>query len=74
MARVFLVVPKRTLRRNGEVLTPEMTVTVTTASHCSSPFSSGAREVREAYSRIYGFDYGKANCSSADFTFDVLDK
>ncbi len=72
MPKVFEVTPKRTLRRNGEVLTPDMIVTVTTRSHCNSPFYNGARELRETYMRIYGFDYGKANCSVADFTFEVL--
>ena len=72
MPRVFQVTPKRIIRRNGEVLTPDMTVTVTTASYCNSPFSNGAKELKETYMRIYAFDYQKACCSSADFTFEAL--
>ena len=73
MARVFRVTPKRTVRRNGEVLTPDMFVMVTTNNHQNSPFSNGAAELKEAYLRVYGFDYQKACCSSADFTFEVMD-
>lgn len=72
MPRVFQVTPKRVIRRNGEVLTPDMVVTVTTASYCNSPFSNCAKELKETYMRIYRFDYKKANCSAADFTFEVL--
>lgn len=72
MAKVFYITPKRTIRRNGQVLTPEMSLTVTTQSHCLSPFNNGAKEVKEAYQRIYNFDYQRCGCSSGDFTFDVL--
>ena len=72
MPKVFKVTPKRTIRRNGEVLTPDMAITVTTRSHTNSPFNNGATELKELYLRIYGFDYQKATCSSADFTFEVL--
>lgn len=72
MAKVFFIAPKRTIRRNGQVLSPEMTLTVTTHSHSLSPFNNGAKEVKEAYQRIYNFDYQRCGCSSGDFTFDVL--
>lgn len=72
MPKVFRVTPKRSKRVNGCVLTPEMEVTVTTLSHTSSPFNNGAKEVQEAYMRLYGFDYKKAGCSVNDFTFKVL--
>lgn len=38
----------------------------------TSPFSNGAKELKEVYMRIYGFDYQKACCQQADFTFEVL--
>ena len=70
MARVFRVTPKRIKRINGLVLTPDMTVVVTTKS--SSPFNNGAKELKEVYMRIYGFDYQKANCGKSDFDVEVL--
>lgn len=73
MSKVFQITPKRIKRTNGTVLTPEMTVTVTTAIHCSNPFSNGAKEIAEAYMRIYTFDYKKACCNQNDFTFKALD-
>ena len=73
MSRVFQVKPKRIKRTNGTVLTPEMVVTVTTDHHTSDPFYNGAKEVQEAYMRIYNFDYRKANCSVNDFDFRKLD-
>ena len=72
MPKVFQVTPKRTIRRNGQVLTPDMTLTVTTSSHMNSPFNNGATELKEMYMRIYGFDYQKACCSSADFQYEVI--
>lgn len=63
MSRVFQVWPKRIKRANGTVLTPEMAVTVTTQQHTATPFYNGAREVQEAYMRLYAFDYKKACCS-----------
>lgn len=72
MAKVFKVTPKRIKRTNGLVLTPEMSVVVTTQNHMSSPFNNGAKELQEAYMRTYGFDYKKACCQQADFTFEVL--
>ena len=59
MSKVFQVIPKRIKRTNGTVLTPEMAVTVTTNMHTSDPFYNGAKELQEAYKRIYNFDYKK---------------
>lgn len=70
--KVFQISPKRVKRTNGTVLTPEMTVTVTTKSHTTDPFYNGAQEIREEYMRRYGFDYGKACCSKNDFDFKPL--
>ena len=53
MSRVFQVKPKRIKRSNGTVLTPDMVVTVTTIQHTVTPFYNGAKEVQEAYMRIY---------------------
>jgi len=64
MGRVFAVRPKRIKRTNGQVLTPEMEITVTT---------NGAKEIQEQYMRMYQFDYKKSCCSKADFEFKQLD-
>lgn len=73
MSKVFRITPRRVKRVNNTVLTPEMTVVVTTQSHTSTPFYNGAKEVQEAYMRMYGFDYKKACCSANDFSFEKLD-
>ncbi len=73
MSKVFQIVPKRIKRVNGTVLTPEMAVTVTTAFHTTNPFSNGAKEIQEAYMRLYGFDYRKGGCTPNDFEYRKLD-
>lgn len=73
MSRVFEITPKRIKRSNGTVLTPEMKVTVTTKQSVSNPFYNGAVEIKEAYMRLYGFDFKKAVCTQSDFTFRALD-
>lgn len=73
MSRVFQVWPKRIKRVNNTVLTPDMSVTVTTQQHTSDPFYNGAKEIQEAYARLYGFDYKKACCSKNDFEFKRVD-
>lgn len=73
MSKVFQVIPKCIKRVNGTVLTPEMVVTVTTQMHTATPFYNGAKEVQEAYMRLYNFDYKKACCSVNDFEFKKLD-
>ncbi len=73
MPRSFRITPKRIKRTNGTVLTPDMSVIVTTRQHTYDPFYNGAVEIREAYMRIYAFDYSKACCGKNDFTFDQLD-
>lgn len=73
MSRQFQIIPKRVKHVNGTVLTPEMVVTVMTVQHTVTPFYNGAKEVQEAYMRLYGFDYKKACCSANDFDFRKLD-
>ena len=73
MSKVFRVTPKRVKKTNGTVLTPEMEVTVTTQQHTTDPFYNGAKEIKEAYMRLYGFDYKKACCCIDDFEFKKLD-
>lgn len=73
MSRQFQIIPKRVKHVNGTVLTLEMVVTVTTVQHTVTPFYNGAKEVQEAYMRLYGFDYKKACCSANDFDFRKLD-
>ena len=72
MSKVFRITPKRIKRSNGLVLTPEMSIIVTTRLHASTPFYNGAEEIKEQYMRIYGFDYKKACCSANDFEFEKL--
>ena len=74
MSKVFRVTPKRIKRVNGLVLTPEMSIIVTTQQHTSAPFNNGAEEVKEQYMRMFGFDYKKACCTANDFEFEKLDK
>lgn len=74
MSKVFRVIPKRVKKTNGTVLTPEMEVTVTTQQHTTDPFYNGAKEIKETYMRLYGFDYQKACCSKNDFEFKKLDQ
>ena len=72
MPKVFRVTPKRIKRSNGTVLTPQMQVTVTTLQHTNDPFYNGAKEIKEAYLRIYTFDYKKACCNKNDFQVEML--
>ena len=69
MGNVFRVRPVRVKRANGQVLTPDMEITVTTQSYTSDPFYNGAKEIQEQYMRMYQFDYKKSNCRKYDFEF-----
>lgn len=73
MSKVFRVTPKRIKRTNNTVLTPEMSLIVTTTQHTANPFYNGAKELKLAYMDKYGFDYQKACCSQHDFEFEKLD-
>ncbi len=73
MAKVFKVTPKRVKRTNGTVLTPEMSVIVTTEQHVSTPFYNGAKELKQIYMQTYSFDYTKACCGANDFNVQQLD-
>ena len=73
MSKVFRITPKRIKRTNGQVLTPAMSITVTTQSHTTTPFYNGAKEIQEQYMRMYQFDYKKACCSVNDFEFVKFD-
>ena len=57
MSKVFRITPKRTRRVNGQVITPEMVITVTTRQHCTNPFYNGAVEVKEQYMRMLLKDF-----------------
>ena len=48
MNKVFRITPKRVKRSNGQALTPDMSITVTTRSHPTTPFYNGAAEIKEA--------------------------
>lgn len=41
--------------------------------YTATPFYNGAKEVQEAYMRLYNFDYKKTCCSANDFDFKKLD-
>ena len=73
MRKVLQVTLMRFKHSNGTILTPEMVVTVTTMQHTTTPFYNGAKEVQEAYMRIYAFNYKKACCNQNDFEFKKLD-
>ncbi len=73
MSRVFKVTPKRFKRTNGTVLTPDMSIIVTTTQHTTNPFYNGAKEIKQAYLDKYSYDYQKANCSVNDFEYEALD-
>ena len=49
MSQVFRITPKRVIRSNGQVLTPDISITVTTRSHTTTPFYNGAVEIKEQY-------------------------
>ena len=53
MSKVFRITPKRIKRANGQVLTPDMSITVTTKLHTTTPFYNGAVEIKEQYIDIY---------------------
>jgi len=73
MSKVFRITPKRVKRSNGQVLTPDMSITVTTKSHTTTPFYNGAVEIKEQYMRMCQFDYKIAGCSVNDFEFERLE-
>ena len=73
MSKVFRITPIRVKRSNGQVLTPDMSITVMTKSHTTTPFYNAAVEIKEQYMRMYQFDYKKACCSANDFEFEKLD-
>jgi len=73
MSKVFKVTPKRVKRTNNTVLTPDMSIVVTTMQHTLDPFYNGAKEIKEAYMRLFRFDYQKACCNKNDFEFEKLD-
>lgn len=73
MSKVFRITPKHIKRSNGQVLTPDMSITVTTRLHTTTPFYNGAKEIQEQYMLMFQFDYKKACCSASDFEFEKLD-
>lgn len=73
MGKIFKVRPVRIKRANGQVLTPDMEITVTTRTHTTDPFYNGAKEIQEQYMRMYQFDYKKSCCSKFDFEFMQID-
>ena len=73
MSKVFRITPKRIKRVNGLVLTPEMSIVVTTKQHATTPFYNGAEEVKAQYMHMFGFDYKRAGCCPSDFDVKVLD-
>lgn len=74
VGKVFRVWPKRIRRLAGQVIAPEMVVTVTTQYYTPTPFYRGWEEVRAAYMTIYRVDIKQMGCVQGDFNFQVLDK
>lgn len=73
MSKVFRITPKRKCNANGQHLTPEMEIIVTTRQHTSNPFYNGAVEVREQYMRMFNVDLKKAGYGVAHFNYVALD-
>lgn len=71
MSKVFRITPKRVKRSNGQVLTPDMSITVTTKSHTTTPFYNGAVEIKEQYMRMYQFDYKKNFINTNNYFFNI---
>lgn len=57
MGNVFRVRPVRVKRANGQVLTPDMEITVTTQSYTSDPFYNGAKEIQRQYLLLVDYQY-----------------
>ena len=72
MAKIFKITPKRTKKEDDWILTPEMTIIITTKQITNDPFYNGAKEIKKAYMQQYKFDYQKANCSKNDFDFELF--
>ena len=53
MSKVFQVKPKRIKHSFPTRRSSDLVVTVTTMQHTATPFYNGAKEVQEAYMRIY---------------------
>lgn len=68
--KVFKITPKRIKRTNGQILAPEMSVVVTT--NLADPFNNGAKEVAEAYMRLYGYDFKRSYCCKTDFDCKLI--
>lgn len=74
VGKVFRVWPRRTKRLAGQVIAPEMVVTMVTQFYAPTPFARGLEEVRAAYLNIYRVDIKRMGCIQGDFFFEILDK
>ncbi|MBR5043595.1 MAG: hypothetical protein IKX67_10230 [Bacteroidales bacterium] len=72
IGKTFRVWPKKTIRRSGLVIVPDMVVIVTTQYYAPTPFYRGIDEVREVFQNIYRVDIKKMGCCSGDFNYTVL--
>lgn len=70
----FRVWPKRVRRLAGQVIAPEMVVTVVTQVYATTPFYRGIEDVRVMYLNIYRIDIKQMGCTSGDFEFEIIDK
>lgn len=70
--RVFRVWPKRMKRSNGQIISPEMVVVVTTSTHASTPFVNGAKELKDMYRSMYHCDLSKLAINPGDFNYTIL--
>jgi hypothetical protein len=72
VAKLFKVYPKRNRHQNGIIITPDMSVVVTTKMHTLDSFNNGAVEVKEAFLRLYCVDIKKGCFVKGDFEVETL--
>lgn len=71
MLHQFEITPKMEHRSNGTLLTPRMSIIVTTKY--LDPFANGSHEVIDEYARVWNFDYRKACAQRGWFDVEKID-
>jgi hypothetical protein len=72
MAKLFKISPKRARNVNGVFIVPEMEAIVATNIQTADPFYNEAKEVREAFMRIFGVDIKRGCFTKNDFNYETL--
>lgn len=70
--RVFNISPKYTKRVGSVMITPGMSVVVTTPCFTSIPVGQYRSLVNDAFMRIYGIDISSSAFNSSDFDVEVI--